>query len=159
MLVVGQSNLVSSARNMSSDDQHDRLVKTLQMCFSELFKKQEEHSDRLHKTLERLSSKAPGIDKTTTFWNLYKTLANEHDKAFQKKYSTDLDASLIFAGLFSAVDSAFIIQIQPEIRRINTPLLRVVAQSLLYISLRSALLATLLVVLGKQGLIYYSAAA
>jgi hypothetical protein len=82
------------------------------MCFSELFKKQEEHSDRyasdlrheffglipfrLHKTLERLSSGAPGIDKTTTFLNLYKTLADEHDKAFQQKYSTDLDASLIF---------------------------------------------------------------
>ncbi|KAJ7474753.1 hypothetical protein FB451DRAFT_954604, partial [Mycena latifolia] len=51
-------------------------------------------------------------DNKTAFWSAYKTLADEHDKEFQQKYSTDLDTSLIFAGLFSAVSSAFIIQIQ-----------------------------------------------
>ncbi|KAJ6599827.1 hypothetical protein DFH09DRAFT_901780, partial [Mycena vulgaris] len=54
------------------------------------------------------------MDKKTEFWNVYKPLADEHDKGFMEKYSTDLDTCLIFAGLFSAVSSAFIIQIQPE---------------------------------------------
>ncbi|KAJ7231493.1 hypothetical protein C8J57DRAFT_957356, partial [Mycena rebaudengoi] len=51
------------------------------------------------------------------FWNAYKTLADEHDKEFLQKYGTDLDTSLIFAGLFSAVSSAFIILIQPELQQ------------------------------------------
>ncbi|KAJ7670703.1 hypothetical protein DFH06DRAFT_916571, partial [Mycena polygramma] len=88
----------------------------------------------------------------------YKTLADEHDKEFQQKYSTDLDTSLIFAGLFSAVDSAFIIQIQPDIQPHGTPLIILVAQNLLYVSLFSTLLAALLAVLGKQWLMYYMAA-
>ncbi|KAJ7244320.1 hypothetical protein C8J57DRAFT_987583, partial [Mycena rebaudengoi] len=56
-------------------------------------------------------------DKETTFWNAYKTLSEEYDREFHKKYGTDLDTSLIFAGLFSAVSSAFIIQIQPELQQ------------------------------------------
>jgi len=48
------------------------------------------------------------------FCTAYKTLADEFDAELQGKYGQDLDASLIFAGLFSAVSSAFIIQIQPE---------------------------------------------
>ncbi|KAJ7269197.1 hypothetical protein C8J57DRAFT_1000814, partial [Mycena rebaudengoi] len=68
------------------------------------------------------------------FWNAYKTLSEEYDREFHKKYGTDLDTSLIFvsnlsilifswvilylkAGLFSAVSSAFIIQIQPELQQ------------------------------------------
>jgi hypothetical protein len=67
------------------------------------------------------------------------------------------------AGLFSAVDSAFIIQIQPAFQPSDSgssqpPLLVLVAQSLLYVSLGSTLLAALLAVLGKQWLMYYSAA-
>ncbi|KAJ7140417.1 hypothetical protein C8R46DRAFT_1046921 [Mycena filopes] len=42
------------------------------------------------------------------------SLADEFDKEFQRKHGNDLDTCLIFAGLFSAVSSAFIIQIQPE---------------------------------------------
>ncbi|KAJ6560746.1 hypothetical protein DFH09DRAFT_838215, partial [Mycena vulgaris] len=119
-------------------------------------------------------------DKKTAFWTAYKTLADEFDKEFQRKYGDDLDTSLIFAGLFSAVSSAFIIQIQPELQpdpnaTTQTLLLAlvqnitgstpaglqiaegtgpapiiVVAQSLLYFSLMSTLLAALLAVLGKQ---------
>ncbi|KAJ6599882.1 hypothetical protein DFH09DRAFT_901781 [Mycena vulgaris] len=130
------------------------------------------------------------MDKKTEFWNVYKPLADEHDKEFLEKYSTDLDTCLIFAGLFSAVSSAFIIQIQPELQPdpnyMNQALMRllihtvnssvfsgpdviipvspapstlvVVAQSLLYASLSCTLLAALLAVLGKQWLMYYSAA-
>ncbi|KAJ7877180.1 hypothetical protein B0H13DRAFT_1455490, partial [Mycena leptocephala] len=118
-------------------------------------------------------------DKRTNFWTAYKTLAHEFDKEFQRKYGNDLDTSLIFAGLFSAVSSAFIIQIQPELQTgPNTttqallgllvenitgvapppallaqptgPATIIIAQCLLYFSLFSTLLAALLAVLGKQ---------
>ncbi|KAK6977683.1 hypothetical protein R3P38DRAFT_2373747, partial [Favolaschia claudopus] len=118
---------------------------------------------RMCKAITDLKPKPPtATDKKTTFWNGYMILANEYDKEFLQKYSTDLtstdlDTSLIFAGLFSAVASAFIIQIQPEFESTPHPL-TVVAQSLLYISLGSTLLAALLAVLGKQWLMYYSAA-
>ncbi|KAJ7923930.1 hypothetical protein B0H13DRAFT_1602144, partial [Mycena leptocephala] len=59
---------------------------------------------------------SPGTDKKIAFWTAYKTLADEFDKEIQKKYGDNLDTSLIFAGLFSAVSSAFIIQIQPELQ-------------------------------------------
>ncbi|KAF8183078.1 hypothetical protein K438DRAFT_1493372, partial [Mycena galopus ATCC 62051] len=49
-------------------------------------------------------------------WMAYKKLADEFDKELQGKYGNDLDTSLIFAGLFSAVNSAFIIQLQPELQ-------------------------------------------
>jgi hypothetical protein len=61
------------------------------------------------------------------------------------------------AGLFSAVSSAFIIQIQPQLTpplTVNT----VTVLSLLYISLFTTLLAALLAVLGKQRIMYYQAA-
>ncbi|KAJ7911625.1 hypothetical protein B0H13DRAFT_1583939, partial [Mycena leptocephala] len=62
------------------------------------------------------------------------------------------------AGLFSAIDSAFIIQVQSQIQLHGTPVIIVVAQSLFYISLGSTLLAALLAVLRKQWLMFYSAA-
>ncbi|KAJ7842453.1 hypothetical protein B0H14DRAFT_2316343, partial [Mycena olivaceomarginata] len=119
-------------------------------------------------------------DKKTAFWTAYKTLADEFDKEFQRKYGNDLDTSLIFAGLFSAVSSAFIIQIQPELQMdpntttqallgllvqnitgatapaallpppTGPTTIVVVAQCLLYFSLFSTLLAALLAVLGRQ---------
>ncbi|KAJ6626616.1 hypothetical protein B0H10DRAFT_1636858, partial [Mycena sp. CBHHK59/15] len=119
-------------------------------------------------------------DKKTTFWNKYKILAEEFDNEFQKRYGNDLDTALIFAGLFSAVSSAFIIQIQPELQQdpsdVTQALIQVLihsvnqtafpaaqvpkwsgpptkilaAQTLLYISLFATLLAALLAVLGKQ---------
>ncbi|KAJ7833293.1 hypothetical protein B0H13DRAFT_1579305, partial [Mycena leptocephala] len=118
-------------------------------------------------------------------WTAYKTLADEFDKEFQRKYGNDLDTSLIFAGLFSAVSSAFIIQIQPELQPDSNTTTQallallvhnitgaaapagflpsparpttivVIAQSLLYFSLFSTLLAALLAVLGKQWLLHY----
>ncbi|KAJ7917912.1 hypothetical protein B0H13DRAFT_2439970, partial [Mycena leptocephala] len=107
------------------------------------------------------------------FWASYMKLADEHDKEFQQKYSTDLDTALIFvghttsylqnlshllqAGLFSAVTSAFIIQIQPQPTLLFTTN-SVAVLSLLYISLFTTLLAALLAVLGKQWIMYYQAA-
>ncbi|KAF7341181.1 hypothetical protein MVEN_01853100 [Mycena venus] len=142
----------------------------------------------LEKAFEALRPKPPVVDNKTAFWNAYRTVADEYDKEFQQKYSTDLDTTLIFAGLFSAVSSAFIIQIQPElqpdpndmthallrllIHNVNgtifsspdipqwsgPPRVIVIIQCLLYTSLASTLMAALLAVLGKQWLMYYGAA-
>ncbi|KAJ7144407.1 hypothetical protein C8R44DRAFT_570449, partial [Mycena epipterygia] len=116
-------------------------------------------------------------DKKTAFWTTYKKLADEFDKEFQSKYGDDLNSALIFAGLFSAVSSAFIIQIQPEfqpdpnatavallamlvqnitstvvpaMQQTGPATIVMVAQGFLYFSLFSTLLAALLAVLGKQ---------
>ncbi|KAJ6600480.1 hypothetical protein DFH09DRAFT_811799, partial [Mycena vulgaris] len=56
-------------------------------------------------------------DHKTMFWDSYKTVADEYDEELRQRYSTDLDTALIFAGLFSVVSSAFIIQIQPELKQ------------------------------------------
>ncbi|KAF8210852.1 hypothetical protein K438DRAFT_99198 [Mycena galopus ATCC 62051] len=133
-----------------------RLINAMQACFTDLLKEQTAQTNRL---IEELKPKPlPTTDKKTTFWNAYKTLADEHDRELLQRYSTDLDTSLIFAGLFSAVDSAFIIQIQPEIQSHGGHSIVIVAECLLYISLFATLLASLLAVLGKQWLMYYSAA-
>lgn len=92
-----------------------RLIEVLQACFSDLARRQEEQGDRsailfipsrhtflwtdsrLQQAIEVLKPKVlPATDKKTDFWNLYKTLADEHDKEFHQRYSTDLDTTLIF---------------------------------------------------------------
>ncbi|KAJ7244282.1 hypothetical protein C8J57DRAFT_1681100 [Mycena rebaudengoi] len=91
------------------------LGSTIRECFANLTKGNEVQTERV---LDALKPKAPpSTDKETTFWNAYKTLSEEYDREFHKKYGTDPDTSLIFAGLFSAVSSAFIIQIQPELQQ------------------------------------------
>ncbi|KAJ7106743.1 hypothetical protein C8R44DRAFT_638164, partial [Mycena epipterygia] len=72
-------------------------------------------STSLRKAIEATTPKVVATDKKTEFWNAYKMVAEEYDKEFKEKYGTDLDTALIFAGLFSAVSSAFIIQIQTQI--------------------------------------------
>ncbi|KAJ7808810.1 hypothetical protein B0H14DRAFT_2525055, partial [Mycena olivaceomarginata] len=76
----------------------------------------ENRLESVAKAVEALHYKRQSTDKRIAFWTAYKTLADEFDKEFQAKYGADLDTSLIFAGLFSAVSSAFIIQIQPELQ-------------------------------------------
>ncbi|KAJ7244263.1 hypothetical protein C8J57DRAFT_1242971 [Mycena rebaudengoi] len=162
------------------------LGNTIRECFANLTKGNEAQTERV---LDALKSKAPAMDKETTFWNAYKTLSEEYDREFHKKYGTDLDTSLIFAALFFAPSSAFIIQIQPELQQdpneVTQKLLQIlihnanqslfsgidmaepnsgatttftIVQSLLYASLFSTLLATLLPVLGKQWLMHYDTA-
>ncbi|KAJ6571965.1 hypothetical protein B0H19DRAFT_1131954 [Mycena capillaripes] len=79
--------------------------------------------------LETLQPQKDATDAKTAFWNTYKMVADEHDKEVHEIYSSDLDTSIIFAGLFSAVTSAFIIQGQPELqqdpREIDQALLRI----------------------------------
>ncbi|KAJ7769389.1 hypothetical protein B0H16DRAFT_1881932 [Mycena metata] len=137
---------------------NDRLIAALQTCFVDLAKKQEEQGEKLYRAVEALKPQVPSTDKRTAFWNSYMKLADEHDKEFQQKYSTDLDTALIFSGLFSAVASAFVIQIEPQLAPPNASKVIVIVQCLLYASLFTTLLAALLAVLGKQWLMYYQAA-
>ncbi|KAJ7769376.1 hypothetical protein B0H16DRAFT_1881927 [Mycena metata] len=141
-----------------SQSDNDRLITVLQTCFVDLAKKQEEQGEKLYRAVEALKPQAPSTDKKTAFWNSYMKLADEHDKEFQQKYSTDLDTALIFSGLFSAVASAFVIQIEPQLAPPNASKIIVIVQCLLYASLFTTLLAALLAVLGKQWLMYYQAA-
>ncbi|KAJ7694019.1 hypothetical protein B0H16DRAFT_894573 [Mycena metata] len=142
-----------------SQSDNDRLIAALQTCFVDLAKKQEEQGKKLYRAVEALKPQLPTTDKKTAFWTSYMKLADEHDKEFQAKYSTDLDTALIFvrSGLFSAVASAFVIQIEPQLAT-DPPKIIVIVQCLLYASLSATLLAALLAVLGKQWLMYYQAA-
>ncbi|KAJ6529354.1 hypothetical protein B0H19DRAFT_1333254 [Mycena capillaripes] len=142
----------------------DRLIKEIQTNFSTLVQnqqaqaeKQEKQAERLLEAVEALKQKSPISGPMIKFWNAHKTLADERDKELKEQYSTDLNTALVFAGLFSAVDSAFIIQIQPGIQPRGTATIIVFAQSLLYISLGSTLLAAMLAVHGMQWLMHYSA--
>ncbi|KAF9781528.1 hypothetical protein BJ322DRAFT_1111455 [Thelephora terrestris] len=49
-------------------------------------------------------------------YNHYCDVAGKHDKEFLKKYDQDLNTTLIFAGLLSAVTSAFIIQVNSQLQ-------------------------------------------
>ncbi|KAJ7659195.1 hypothetical protein DFH06DRAFT_1472609 [Mycena polygramma] len=141
----------TSFRSLSDNE---RLIDTLKSGFSDLIKKQEE----LQKAVELLKPQVP-TDKKTTFWTAYMNVADEHDREFKEKYSTDLDGTLIFAGLFSAVSSAFIIQLQPQLESpAGASTVIVAVQGLLYTSLFTALVAALLAVLGKQWVQHYQAA-
>ncbi|KAJ7636767.1 hypothetical protein FB45DRAFT_1138666, partial [Roridomyces roridus] len=143
------------------DTKDQRFIDKLQKCLKGIV---DENKEQITKLLNEFVPKKPAVDKKTEFWNAYKAVSDEYDREYQQKYGTDLDTSLIFAGLFSAVSSAFIIQIQPEIQGTpGTPVTPVphtvlAAQTLLYVSLSATLLAALLAVLGKQWLMYYSLA-
>jgi hypothetical protein len=50
------------------------------------------------------------------FYNKFKHEADGYDKDFLEKYRGDLDTTLVFAALFSAVVSAFIIAIQTQLQ-------------------------------------------
>ena len=143
------------------------------------------------------SNKPPKVDPRRHFYKVFNREADEYDRDFHKKYHDDLNTTLIFvssigshltselirrqAGLFSAVASAFIIDIQQELRpdynemsfTVLTMLLNttsgvpnqlgvpsipgpkasaVQVQAILFSSLASALLAAFLAMLGKQWL-------
>ncbi|KAJ7936568.1 hypothetical protein B0H13DRAFT_2303607 [Mycena leptocephala] len=135
--------------------------------------------------LTETSGKQSDSNEKIAFWTEYMKLAKEFDKDFLRKYGEDLDTALIFAGLFSAVSSAFIIQIQPQLQadpnvttqilllalvlnitgaapvglqipqQTGPPTIIVVTQGILYFSLLCTLLVALLAVLGKQWLLHY----
>ncbi|KAF7345625.1 hypothetical protein MVEN_01581700 [Mycena venus] len=87
----------AAAQTIVSDN--ERLINTLQECFTNLLKEQKEQADRMCQGIEELKPKPlPTTDKKTEFWKAYKTIADEYDKDYREKYTTDLDSSLIFVG-------------------------------------------------------------
>ncbi|KAF9780413.1 hypothetical protein BJ322DRAFT_291827 [Thelephora terrestris] len=68
-------------------------------------------------------------DHQARFYADYRKVSEEYDKEFMDKYDEDLNTTLIFAGLFSAVASAFIIEVdshlQPDSGDETAALLRV----------------------------------
>jgi len=161
---------------------------------------------RLEKAIANWKPTRIKTDPTTNFWTVYKKVADEHDNDLVSKYVGDLDTSLLFvsaftslarpirlnqtlfvfqAGLFSAVTSAFIVQIVPELQPdptdlTNVLLLRILqqntsfnginpltpvssiptgvvkAQSILFASLSVTLFVAFIAVLGKQWILYYT---
>ncbi|KAF9649519.1 hypothetical protein BDM02DRAFT_3128351 [Thelephora ganbajun] len=65
------------------------------------------------------------------FYDKFQREADEYDRDFMKKYEEDLNTTLIFAGLFSAVTSAFIVavqtQLQPDYTQMSYDLLTIIA--------------------------------
>ncbi|KAF9780446.1 hypothetical protein BJ322DRAFT_1012058, partial [Thelephora terrestris] len=51
------------------------------------------------------------VEHEARFYKNYGDVAKEYDDDYLKKYREDLETTLLFAGLFSAVTSAFIIQL------------------------------------------------
>ncbi|KAJ7837649.1 hypothetical protein B0H14DRAFT_3141326 [Mycena olivaceomarginata] len=84
------------------------------------------------------------VTATTAFWNSYMKLGEEYDKEVRPASSQPS------ARHSSSKYNRFTRAVPPDIKI-------VVAQSLLYISLFTALLASLLAVLGSQWLMYYHA--
>ena len=160
----------------------------------------------MEKAIANWKSGEVETDSTTKFWTIYKKVADEHDNDMVSGYVGDLDTSLLFvsvltsliclirlnqvpflcqAGLFSAVTSAFIVQINPELQPnpadlTNVLLLRILeqntsfggtdpltpissvpsnvigAQSVLLASLSITLFVAFVAVLGKQWILYYT---
>jgi hypothetical protein len=53
---------------------------------------------RLEKAIRELKPAPINIDPTKNFWTVYNQVADEHDNDLLKKYSGDLDTSLLFVS-------------------------------------------------------------
>ncbi|KAG8915530.1 hypothetical protein FRC00_003277 [Tulasnella sp. 408] len=124
----------------------------------------------------------PPTEKTTEFWKRYDRLADTHDAKMTEDLSENLDVLLIFAALFSAINTAFISLTMPGLSSDplteNNALLRllvmradnstlvpadlsppftpspnsVIVNCLLYASLSCSLLAAVAAMMGKEWL-------
>ncbi|KAJ8586861.1 hypothetical protein M405DRAFT_709973, partial [Rhizopogon salebrosus TDB-379] len=117
-------------------------------------------------------------DPLSKFWAGYKKVSSEYDDEMVERCNGNMDIVLIFAGLFSAINTTFIVSMQPNpINTTNTLLVQLIqnkaygptaiqpatlssltsysssdvwTQALAYLSLAFSLLAALGAVLGKQ---------
>ncbi|KAF9646010.1 hypothetical protein BDM02DRAFT_367301 [Thelephora ganbajun] len=160
---------------------------TFQGELSAFRKSEENRIARLEKAITGLKSPSIGVDPTTNFWTVYKKVADEYDNDLVSQYTGDLDTSLLFAGLFSAVTTTIIAQLIPQIQPnpvdlTNVLLLRILqqntsfggtdplapassiptsvitAQSILFASLSVTLFVAFIAMLGKQWILYYTRA-
>ncbi|KAH7923688.1 hypothetical protein BV22DRAFT_566534 [Leucogyrophana mollusca] len=71
---------------------------------------------KIHQTLKDSTiAQESGTDDMSRFWATYKRHAEEYDSEFFDKYKDDMDIVLIFAGLFSAVSTAFLTAMQSSL--------------------------------------------
>ncbi|KAF9781595.1 hypothetical protein BJ322DRAFT_1127743, partial [Thelephora terrestris] len=70
----------------------------------------------LHSALKEFFDPLRTGDSRADFFAVYRRESEEFDKDYAGKYDDDLNTSLIFAGLFSAVSSAFIIDVQSNLQ-------------------------------------------
>ncbi|KAG1746072.1 hypothetical protein EDD22DRAFT_745045, partial [Suillus occidentalis] len=113
-------------------------------------------------------------DPLSKFWTAYKKFSGEYDTNMLERCDSSMDNMLIFAGLFAAVNTAFIIAMQPNSGDTTNALLQqliqitannssaaqitfnsptptpVWSQGLAYASLALSLIAAFGAVLGKQ---------
>ncbi|KAG1857549.1 hypothetical protein C8R48DRAFT_543337, partial [Suillus tomentosus] len=108
-------------------------------------------------------------DERSRFWATYDQVSKEHDGEFLERNNSDMDIVLIFSGLFSAINTAFIIAMQPNSTttvfvQSTSPNITVSSstgsdakssngiwfQGLAYVALSFSLLAAFGAVLGKQ---------
>ncbi|KAF9791149.1 hypothetical protein BJ322DRAFT_429637 [Thelephora terrestris] len=97
--------------------------------FKELQKNLKDHelSGRSIEGGSRKAGRSTQEDHRAGFYQHYRKAAEEYDKEFifMKERDEDLNTTLIFAGRFSAVASAFIIQLQSDPNQETAALLRV----------------------------------
>ncbi|KAG1746107.1 hypothetical protein EDB19DRAFT_1905983 [Suillus lakei] len=60
-------------------------------------------------------SQSQADDAKSRFWATYTREATDYDGEFLEKYQSDMDIVLIFAGLFSAVNTSFIVNMQSNL--------------------------------------------
>ncbi|KIJ63833.1 hypothetical protein HYDPIDRAFT_91617, partial [Hydnomerulius pinastri MD-312] len=61
------------------------------------------------------TSTSDGNDAHASFWATYQHEASAYDDEFVETYKSDMDIVLIFAGLFSAVSTTFIVAMEPNL--------------------------------------------
>ncbi|KIJ35934.1 hypothetical protein M422DRAFT_180006, partial [Sphaerobolus stellatus SS14] len=54
-------------------------------------------------------------DADTRVWRSYESVSKNYDEEFLEQHNTSLDSLFIFTGLFSAVNSVFIVQAQSSL--------------------------------------------
>ncbi|KAF9644734.1 hypothetical protein BDM02DRAFT_3190330 [Thelephora ganbajun] len=69
----------------------------------------------LHSAFKELFDPPRTNDPRTDFFTVYRRESGDFDRDYAGKYDEDLNTSLIFAGLFSAVSSAFITSVQSKL--------------------------------------------
>ncbi|KAG8946598.1 hypothetical protein FRC03_001332 [Tulasnella sp. 419] len=78
--------------------------------------------------LQAIDVPPPNIDDHVAYWSVYNKEAEEFDAEMLRAWNDSLDVLLIFAGLFSAVNTAFIIEsykgLNPDPAEITNTLLR-----------------------------------
>ncbi|KAG8919289.1 hypothetical protein FRC02_001760 [Tulasnella sp. 418] len=146
--------------------------------------KKEEDLEKLEKTKEPEELERRNVDDDTVFWQTYVSESGKFDKEMIDNWNDNLDSLLLFAALFSAINTAFIIEaykrLQPDALETTNSLLKLMLRnrtndetmdlkdqqwspptdavrinSTLFASLACSLLASFGAILGKEMLAEY----